>query len=194
MIRDGDAFALQWKALCRSTAIHRLNIFNGHIAKVSELPKYFFKGVYMIKGRFAIDDGPVYEGYHICGQYWNGWEMPYFTRDVAERILKDGPDETPEDEGGYAGYTFPLEDAKDIVDLENPIKVLTVWGIGAGGWCWDLVEPTEQVDTPPHPHSPLWGSRPDNFTDDQYNIYMQTAEKTLDLIYCKNENEDEAGD
>jgi len=172
-IRDANAFSLNWKRIHSSKAIHRLDVYNDHIAKVTEFSEDFFKGVYMIKGRFTIDDGPVYEGYHVFGQCWNGWEMPYFTRDIAEQILKDCPDDVPQDEGGYAGYNFPLEDAKEIIDLENPIGKLVVWGIGAGGWCWDLVEPEEQ---------PAGGvSKPDHMDNDQYAEYLRTAEGNAEL-------------
>lgn len=41
----------------------------------------------MFKGKFQIEDGPIYEGY-TNGNHWNGWACPYFTREAADEIAE----------------------------------------------------------------------------------------------------------
>ena len=38
--------------------------------------------------KFSIDLGKSYPGYTF-NEHWNGWECPYFTKEVAEEICKD---------------------------------------------------------------------------------------------------------
>ena len=41
------------------------------------------------KAYFSIDgDYRFYEGYHY-GTNWNGWAMPYFTKEIADEIVKN---------------------------------------------------------------------------------------------------------
>ncbi len=147
-IRDANAFSLHWRRRATTHSLHRLDVTNGHLVKVADFPERFFEGVYMVKGQFQIDDGPIFEGYHVLGQCWNGWEMPYFTREVAEQILTAYPDDIPDPEDdeytGYYNYSFPMDDAKIIIDPDNTSQTLTLWGIGAGGWVWDEVIPDEK--------------------------------------------------
>ena len=106
----------------------------------------------MVRGQFQIDGGPIFEGYHVLGQCWNGWEMPHFTREVAEQILTAYPDDIPDPEDdeytGYYNYSFPMDDAKIIIDPDNTSQTLTLWGIGAGGWVWEEAEREDGVYLP----------------------------------------------
>jgi hypothetical protein len=39
-------------------------------------------------GKFTIDGETVYNGVTM-GDHWNGWEVPYFTAEVAQKIAAD---------------------------------------------------------------------------------------------------------
>lgn len=49
----------------------------------------------MFKGKFQIEDGPIYEGY-TNGNHWNGWACPYFTREVADQIAREVNADAPD--------------------------------------------------------------------------------------------------
>lgn len=71
------------------------------------------------------------------GMHWNGWGMPYFERETVEQLIADGV------LGGmrWDGDTVvvPMDDEEDRFNPEV-INGVTVWGIGAGCYCWDSVE------------------------------------------------------
>lgn len=96
---------------------------------------------------FRIDDGPGYEGYSI-GHHWNGWACPYFTMDVAMKLVAGliadncyarydaatdtftinlSEDREWEYEGEYEGLDATLEDGSTV----------RVYPIGAYMWTWD---------------------------------------------------------
>lgn len=100
----------------------------------------------MRKTRFVIDSNEKsYEGY-TDGALWNGWECPWFTKEVAEEMMRDFIKE-----GGEAkynsetdSYTFLGENwgSADVfggedVDTEDGIQHL--YPIGAWCWIWDEV-------------------------------------------------------
>ena len=92
--------------------------------------------------RFDIEDSASYKGFKAEGLYWNGWECPFFTKEVAEQILNDfeadwifvdntfyvcwegdGPNDEPEE------YGMVLKDGIEL------------WSIGGFAWCWQMTYP-----------------------------------------------------
>lgn len=103
----------------------------------------------MRRGRFSIDDGPIYAGY-TTDRHWNGWAMPYFTREECERM---GTDTTARCATEYLRYDPKADayryfdgcgkDTDDNVDVwpgEDIFAdggIVHVYGIGAGCWIWE---------------------------------------------------------
>lgn len=93
---------------------------------------------------FSIDDmEEVFEGF-TNGRRWNGWEVPYFTREVAERVMKtfgcdefsltwDG-DTIVHTDSAYPDEAQRIEPQTIVVDGVSH----TVWQVG-DGWVWDKV-------------------------------------------------------
>jgi Zn finger protein HypA/HybF involved in hydrogenase expression len=84
------------------------------------------------------------------GTTWNGWECPYFTKDVGIEIVKEfSSEECP---AGYdpASDSFIFEregneepDVFSGIDIEVSGKKIHVYAIGAQCWCWDKVDEGE---------------------------------------------------
>lgn len=86
------------------------------------------------------------EGY-TNGLKWDGWEIPYFTKQEGLKLLEHLPSlkydksadafiNTLEDAGPDDLPTlFPAE-----ILLEVSGKEVKVYGIGASSWCWDLAD------------------------------------------------------
>ncbi len=104
-------------------------------AVVKCYPAKFFEFLHCDKSLFRIEDGPGVVGY-TDGARWNGWAMPYFTRENAVAVLKAYPGDEADDEDAYRDYQFPEEDSVVIIDPDTG-KPLQVWPIGSGAWCWD---------------------------------------------------------
>ena len=106
------------------------------------------------KGLFALDSTELtFEGYDT-GTYWNGWNRPYFTKEVAEKILSDNQ----KDADGEIQYDWSYDKQNDrfIVqwvntstaiheekEVANAEKIADEFGntfivypIGEG-WCWE---------------------------------------------------------
>ncbi len=99
--------------------------------------------------QFCTDSTPgTYSGY-TDGSTWNGWACPFFTREVAEKVLADS-----EKVGYKVSYD---EERKAFVvrheddnpsdpevfqarEIEVDGNLVTVYGIGAYSWVWSLVE------------------------------------------------------
>jgi hypothetical protein len=113
-------------------------------AVVECYPAKFFDFLHCDKAIFRIDDGPGFAGY-TDGASWNGWAMPYFTREIAMEVLKAYPGDEADDEDAYRNYQFPEEDSVIIIDPETG-KPIQVWPIGSGGWCWDAYTPEENAE------------------------------------------------
>lgn len=95
------------------------------------------------KTRFVIEDGEIYEGF-TYNQHWNGWEMPMFEREIAEKILKDCEDLEFKYDNETDTFTFKSEYEDDDCEetekghdiLADNGKVYHVYDIGAGNWIW----------------------------------------------------------
>ena len=116
----------------------------------------------MRKSKFGID---TYEGEFVgytTGYLWNGWATPYFTKEVADEILKinnqvyidNGMDKV----GYYAVYNAeedqyefydPDLDEPDVFEGEYCETVdgrLHLYGIGAYCWIWDEIEEEKEQE------------------------------------------------
>lgn len=105
------------------------------------------------KTKFAIEDGTEYEGY-TYNRYWNGWDMPMFTKEIAEKILKELTDETDDWQAKYDNETDTfifkyIDDEMEETEQGHDIlsengNVYHVYDIGAASWIWSEVEESEE--------------------------------------------------
>lgn len=103
------------------------------------------------KAYFTIDSFHKYfEGYHIPNQRWNGWAMPYFEKEVADKVILETHSINIKYEEEKERYFVVEEDGfsyyidKEIIDTEDGEK--EVYGIGSGSWIWDYYS-LEEVKT-----------------------------------------------
>lgn len=97
------------------------------------------------KARFVIETSKVFDGYHIKGRHWNGWERPLFTKEVCDEILKEFCVENIAwQEGKYVETTEDNEQYDiDPVQITIDNEKLTVYEIG-NGWIWDEYEEADE--------------------------------------------------
>lgn len=121
-----------------------LNMMKDNTIKTVPYPHKFFEFLHCDKAWFTIEDGKKFPGY-TDGAHWNGWAMPYFTREVAEQVLAYFGSPNPEgtDNDDYEGYVFKEEESSIIIDPETR-KPIQVWAIGSGGWCWEECSPDDK--------------------------------------------------
>jgi hypothetical protein len=108
------------------------------------VPPHEQKGSPWKASRFSLDgiEG-VFEGW-ARGQLWNGWEMPCFEFQEAQKLI--GALHEPKVEYDSARDLFTTRDTGDEDEawLAQSITVLgpsqvKVYPIGAGSWCWEEV-------------------------------------------------------
>lgn len=101
------------------------------------------------KTKFSIDDNKSFEGYTF-NEYWNGWDCPYFTKDVAMEICKEFSCKYDENEEFRCFYdedsdTFYSEDWNTDYEREEigcPTEINTedgmikVYNFSYAGWTW----------------------------------------------------------
>lgn len=100
----------------------------------------------MRKTRFVIDTNEkTYEGY-TDGRLWNGWECPWFTKEVVEEMMRDFIKEGGEakynsetDSYIFLGECWDEPDVFDGKDVETGNGVKHLYPIGAWCWIWDEV-------------------------------------------------------
>ena len=105
----------------------------------------------MRKTKFTIcDDERIYEGY-TDGTLWNGWECPWFTKEVTEQIMrdlnKDGVKTEYDEERD--SYIVEIEgcdepDVFDGADVSVEDGFQRLYPIGAWCWIWDEVIDNEK--------------------------------------------------
>lgn len=78
----------------------------------------------MRKAIFCISGGIGYYQGYTNGELWNGWEVPYFTREEMERVRKCECIESP----------YPMEELDSII-----IDGQEVFNF-ANGWVWEQHE------------------------------------------------------
>ena len=104
------------------------------------------------KAKFSIEECPEFEGYTF-NQYWNGWDCPYFTKDVAMEVCKEFSYEYNDEEECRCFYdeetdTFYCEDWNydyERQEIGHPTEINTedgvikVYDFGYAGWIWSEV-------------------------------------------------------
>lgn len=94
----------------------------------------------MIEKKFGIEECK-YMGF-TQGQYWNGWECPYFTLEVAQQVAKDFSvfdDKLIYDEKSDS-FIYSTEDYPEgEFDTFSPVIIdgKKLYPIGAFSWCWE---------------------------------------------------------
>ena len=98
---------------------------------------------------FCIDNGEYFPAY-TTGASWNGWAMPYFTKEIADtRLCRERKDTDDERESIHMMY-LPDQDAyKCLDDEEGDVfpgvdclvdgEIMHLYPIGAGCWVWDEI-------------------------------------------------------
>ena len=116
----------------------------------------------MRKSKFYIDTNEgEFEGY-TTGYRWNGWATPYFTKEVADEILKSQnkaySDFGMDKDGCYAIYNVENDQYEfyepdyydgpytvEGEDFETVDGKLHLYGIGTACWIWDEVEKEPEI-------------------------------------------------
>lgn len=91
----------------------------------------------------ALDELAAYEAY-TKGEHWNGWECPYFTREVAEQVLTELEREwvfNTETDSFEALPVGLIDDETDAYQYQGITAVIDgtetrLYPIGAYSWCW----------------------------------------------------------
>lgn len=111
----------------------------------------------LVKDKFYIDGvGPEFDGYHDPSVLWNGWECPFFTKEVADEITKTFTDESVTFEYDEAGKKYIItwngEDTEEVpmTRRETVDGELDLFPLGYYGWCWnkasDDLEESNKLD------------------------------------------------
>ncbi len=109
----------------------------------------------MEKAYFRIDAScEYYEGYHNSNIFWNGWAVPYFVKEIADKIKDIVSTENyleiiyDKDKDCYICTLYQngeIEEEyvfeKEIINTPEGKK--EVYAIGAGYWTWDSYTPEE---------------------------------------------------
>ena len=88
----------------------------------------------LIKTKFGLyDEGtPVYEGYYLPNNRWNGWLMPWVDEKTFKKIIKDLRLDDPDVlKDSYYEDEDEWEDFKNQKPDENGLYDAGSWGI-----CW----------------------------------------------------------
>lgn len=84
---------------------------------------------------------------YSTGETWNGWKCPYFTKEVADKLmtylLKEGAMEKAYYDAEKDAYVLHVADADadEIEVWESEItkindEIIKVYPIGVFSWCW----------------------------------------------------------
>lgn len=97
------------------------------------------------KSYFNIDGNNYYVGYHNQEYRWNGWAVPCFTKEVADKIMQNMSNDDckityNEDENKYIVILNNDEEEKEICEMET-INTnegeKQVYCIGGCSWIWE---------------------------------------------------------
>lgn len=108
------------------------------------------------KAYFSCDDENIYEGYYFDNMSWNGWKVPFFTKETVDKIAENLQDEFYELEYDSSKKEYILID-KVYMDIDNPSQdpkeysetysadtliyegqEIQVYAIGGFLFAWDL--------------------------------------------------------
>lgn len=91
--------------------------------------------------------------YYCTNDSWNGWAMPYFTREQGMEYLawqqrrpwNTKPGRYDEEQDAFVTFIDPDADSPDgevwhAEQITVNGETLTVYGIGNGSWIWEAVE------------------------------------------------------
>jgi hypothetical protein len=105
----------------------------------------------LVPGKFCIDDTGPFDGYYDPNVYWNGWRCPYFTKEVALKVLEAfyQPYNIRYDKDKNIFSTLDMNDCDEGVEYWDEWesvsvtvngKKMVLYPIGAFAWIWDLDE------------------------------------------------------
>lgn len=72
----------------------------------------------MTKNYFSLNDSPAYEGYHIPGNLWNGFEQPCFSRAIASLIMQE-----LNTDRGYEAFRWHNDIIINLEDVDTPVII-----------------------------------------------------------------------
>ena len=118
----------------------------------------------LIKPYLQADSEHYYEEYYIEDYTWNGFEVSYFTKEVADQVVSDVNESNKE----YLELFYDKDNNcykcidKQYIDEDNPHqnkekytttfdtsefsidnKKVTLYGIGVSYWTWSICDPKE---------------------------------------------------
>lgn len=105
-------------------------------------------GTMFCSGRFTLaDSDELFIGW-TDGRRWNGWEMPRFERNEAERLIEWLGEERARFDAERDAFVTVSQDGEEEVWPAESVLIsdgskLAVYGVGAGAWIWDRVEQEE---------------------------------------------------
>ena len=102
------------------------------------------------KDKFVIEDGEVFEGYNE--EYsWNGWECPWFTKEVGEQIANyyKGYMSFDSEKDAFV-FNSPQDEAETDYfvgeDIETVDGTKHLYPIGNKSWIWDKYQSNEDLE------------------------------------------------
>lgn len=117
-------------------------------------------------------------------QHWNGWAMPYFTKEEALRIVEDMKDVSYDEPTN--SFVWTNADDKNDKDVYEAITIvvdgepITVYPIGSGFWCWDFILPSGDLKV----YNAFWSG--EVFPKEQTR---QLAETFFPNAHCYNQDD-----
>lgn len=96
------------------------------------------------KAYFNIDlQDEYYEGYHIPSERWNGWAVPYFVKEVIDKLINAMQEHEIKivfDEKNEK-YIVSFKDSDEIEEytkeiIETAEGKKEVYSVGGGSWIW----------------------------------------------------------
>lgn len=102
------------------------------------------------KAKFSIDGGDEFEGYTF-NHYWNGFELPYVTKEVLDDIInKFELAKVRYDKANDIFYYMDMDMEEECwlaagADRDTEDGILHLYTVG-DGWCWDEVTEEEDDD------------------------------------------------
>ncbi len=95
---------------------------------------------FVLPGANPDQDELEYEGHRFPDEDWNGWAIPEFEKEVAEKILQDGNYKYRFIDHSLLAIfdeEFGEEEVQMYARTINGKQVFT-YGVGARYWVWDL--------------------------------------------------------
>lgn len=128
------------------------------------------------KARFTLDGMTdtigVFEGYTFISEKnrWNGWAIPYFTKEVADKIaesMMERSNDVVKYRKDLNGYLAVLEGSSDLEQFSaETIDGMELYSLGGGSWVWEELEDLTYEQFEQHLHDTVeqldyFGANPD---------------------------------